>query len=132
MAFVLSGGASLGAIQVGMLQALYERGIAPDLIVGSSVGASGVGWEQIVFDPSIDLAKTPAQSVEVLRRLGELHALGRPLLLAVSRKDFVGAFTGRPPRGGSPARSQRSEGRSMAARRSFACTTSRPHVTTRA
>jgi NTE family protein len=38
-AFVLSGGASLGAIQVGMLEALFERGIAPDLIVGSSVGA---------------------------------------------------------------------------------------------
>lgn len=37
--FVLSGGASLGAIQAGMLQALYERGIAPDLIVGTSVGA---------------------------------------------------------------------------------------------
>lgn len=38
-AFVLSGGASLGAIQAGMLEALYERGIAPDLIVGNSVGA---------------------------------------------------------------------------------------------
>ena len=38
-AFVLSGGASLGAIQVGMLQALFERGIAPDLIVGTSAGA---------------------------------------------------------------------------------------------
>jgi NTE family protein len=38
-AFVLSGGASLGAIQVGMLEALYERRIAPDLIVGSSVGS---------------------------------------------------------------------------------------------
>ena len=38
-AFVLSGGASLGAIQVGMLRALYERGIAPDLIVGTSAGA---------------------------------------------------------------------------------------------
>jgi NTE family protein len=38
-AFVLSGGASLGAIQVGMLEALYERGITPDLIVGTSVGA---------------------------------------------------------------------------------------------
>lgn len=38
-AFVLSGGASLGAIQVGMLMALYERGIAPDLIVGTSAGA---------------------------------------------------------------------------------------------
>src|SRR5829696_3669949 len=38
-AFVLSGGASLGAIQVGMLRALFERAIAPDLIVGTSVGA---------------------------------------------------------------------------------------------
>jgi NTE family protein len=36
---VLSGGASLGAIQVGMLHALYERGIAPDVIVGTSAGA---------------------------------------------------------------------------------------------
>jgi NTE family protein len=38
-AFVLSGGAGLGAIQVGMLRALYEREIAPDLIVGTSAGA---------------------------------------------------------------------------------------------
>ena len=38
-AFVLSGGASLGAIQVGMLRALLDEGIAPDLIVGTSVGA---------------------------------------------------------------------------------------------
>jgi NTE family protein len=37
-AFVLSGGASLGAVQAGMLRALYERGVAPDLIVGTSVG----------------------------------------------------------------------------------------------
>ena len=58
----------------------------------------GVGQEQLVFDPGIDLAKTPAESVEVLRRLGELHALGRPLLVAVSRKDFLGALTERPPR----------------------------------
>jgi predicted acylesterase/phospholipase RssA len=43
-AFVLSGGASLGAIQVGMLQALYERGVEPDLIVGSSVGALNGGF----------------------------------------------------------------------------------------
>ncbi len=38
-AFVLSGGSSLGAIQVGMLHALFERDIAPDEIVGTSVGA---------------------------------------------------------------------------------------------
>jgi NTE family protein len=38
-AFVLSGGGSLGAVQVGMLQALSERHIAPDLVVGTSAGA---------------------------------------------------------------------------------------------
>jgi predicted acylesterase/phospholipase RssA len=43
-AFVLSGGASLGAEQVGMLRALVERGIMPDLIVGSSVGAINGAW----------------------------------------------------------------------------------------
>ncbi len=37
--FVMSGGASLGAIQAGMLRALYERGVAPDVIVATSVGA---------------------------------------------------------------------------------------------
>jgi dihydropteroate synthase len=59
----------------------------------------GVGNEQIVFDPGLDLAKTPGQSVELIRRLPELRALGRPLLLAISRKDFVGAMTERPPGG---------------------------------
>ena len=39
VAFVLSGGASLGAIQVGMLRALVDHDIRPDLIVGTSVGA---------------------------------------------------------------------------------------------
>ena len=43
-AFVLSGGASLGAIQIGMLQALYERRISPDLIIGTSAGALNGGF----------------------------------------------------------------------------------------
>ena len=59
--------------------------------------ALGVAPEQIVLDPGIDLAKTPAQSIELVRRLREFASLGRPLLLAVSRKDFVGALTHRPP-----------------------------------
>jgi dihydropteroate synthase len=58
----------------------------------------GVAAEQLVLDPGPDFAKTPAQTVEVLRRLDALHALGRPLLLAISRKDFVGALTRRRPR----------------------------------
>ena len=58
----------------------------------------GVGPEQIIVDPGPDFCKTPAQTVEVLRALADLHGLGHPILLAVSRKDFVGAITRRPPR----------------------------------
>jgi dihydropteroate synthase len=61
--------------------------------------ARGVSFEQLILDPGPDFGKTPAQTVESLRRVECLHQLGRPLLLAVSRKDFVGAITGRPPRG---------------------------------
>lgn len=43
-AFVLSGGASLGAAHVGMLQALQEQGVVPDLLVGTSVGAVNAAW----------------------------------------------------------------------------------------
>jgi dihydropteroate synthase len=59
--------------------------------------ARGVGEDRLVLDPGIDLAKTPAESVAVLRGLAEVRALGRPLLLALSRKDFIGAITGRAP-----------------------------------
>jgi dihydropteroate synthase len=65
----------------------------------AAAGRAGVGQDRIVLDPGIDIAKTPADSVELLRRLPELAALGRPLLLAVSRKDFVGVLTERPPAG---------------------------------
>ena len=58
----------------------------------------GVARERIVVDPGPDFAKTPAQTVEVLRALDRVVALGHPVLLAVSRKDFVGALTGRAPR----------------------------------
>ena len=59
----------------------------------------GVGFEQMLLDPGPDFGKTPAQTVEVLRELSRFHELGLPLLLAASRKDFVGALTGRPPAG---------------------------------
>jgi dihydropteroate synthase len=65
--------------------------------------AAGVEREQIVLDPGPDFAKTPAQTVAVLRRLDALHELGRPLLLAVSRKDFLGAIVGRRPAERDPA-----------------------------
>jgi dihydropteroate synthase len=58
----------------------------------------GVDFEQLMVDPGPDFSKTPAQTIEVLRGLPDLHSLGRPILLAVSRKDFVGALTSRAPR----------------------------------
>ena len=61
--------------------------------------ARGMEPAGIVVDPGPDFAKTPAQTVEVLRGIDQVRALGRPVLLALSRKDFVGAITGRPPRG---------------------------------
>jgi dihydropteroate synthase len=59
--------------------------------------AAGMDAESLLLDPGPDFAKTPAQSVAVLQRLGAVRELGRPILLAVSRKDFVGAITGRAP-----------------------------------
>lgn len=61
------------------------------------IEANGLPRDRVVLDPGIDLGKTPAQSIELLRRLDELTALGRPLLVAVSRKDFIGALTGTRP-----------------------------------
>ena len=58
---------------------------------------AGVPVESVVVDPGVDFTKTPAQTVELLRNLQPVVDLGRPVLLALSRKDFVGALTGRPP-----------------------------------
>jgi dihydropteroate synthase len=58
----------------------------------------GLDEEHIVVDPGPDFAKTPAETVQVLGALSRLRDLGRPILLAASRKDFIGAITGRPPR----------------------------------
>jgi dihydropteroate synthase len=60
--------------------------------------AHGVAPEQLIVDPGPDFAKTPAQTIALLRQIERLHELGRPLLMAISRKDFIGALTGRPPR----------------------------------
>ena len=61
--------------------------------------AGGLDREAIIVDPGPDFTKTPAQTVSMLRRIDEVRAFGRPMLLALSRKDFLGAITGRTPRG---------------------------------
>ena len=88
-----------------------ERLVDPafyDDVVGDVVGfleakiteavALGLAAEAIVVDPGPDFAKTPAQTVDVLRGLDEVRRIGRPLLLALSRKDFLGAIVLKPPR----------------------------------
>src|ERR1700761_3160261 len=51
----------------------------------------GVAAEQIAIDPGLDFDLSPAQDLEIMRRLGELKALGLPLYVSLSRKDFIGA-----------------------------------------
>ncbi len=59
---------------------------------------AGVSREQLILDPGPDFAKTPAQTIALLAHVERLHELELPLLMAISRKDFIGALTGRPPR----------------------------------
>jgi dihydropteroate synthase len=56
----------------------------------------GIDAARIVLDPGIGFGKTPADNFELLRRQGELLALGRPLLIGWSRKSTLGKITGRP------------------------------------
>jgi dihydropteroate synthase len=55
---------------------------------------AGIRPEQLVLDPGIGFGKTTAHNGVLLRRLDELAALGRPVLVGVSRKSFVRAFVG--------------------------------------
>jgi dihydropteroate synthase len=59
---------------------------------------AGVARDQLILDPGPDFAKTPAQTIELLASVSRLHSLERPLLMAISRKDFIGALTRRAPR----------------------------------
>ncbi len=59
--------------------------------------AAGVEWERIIIDPGIGFGTTPQENLTLLRRLGELRALGRPILLGVSRKSTIGLVLGGLP-----------------------------------
>ena len=62
----------------------FERGIE------AAVGA-GIAEERIALDPGLDFDLSVADDIEIMRRLSELRRLGRPLFVALSRKDFLGA-----------------------------------------
>lgn len=61
--------------------------------------AAGIEPGRLVLDPGIGFGKTLEHNVEILRRLGELLALGRPLLVGPSRKAFIGRLLGGLPAG---------------------------------
>jgi len=59
-----------------------------------SAVSAGVAEERIWIDPGIGFGKTVEHNLELIKRLGELRALGRPILLGASRKSFLGKITG--------------------------------------
>ncbi len=62
--------------------------------------AEGVAEERIMLDPGIGFAKTAAHNLELLRRLDELVAIGRPLVVGTSRKSFLGRIAAAAAGGG--------------------------------
>ncbi|MCC6160613.1 MAG: dihydropteroate synthase [Deltaproteobacteria bacterium] len=64
--------------------------------------AAGVKDEAVVVDPGIGFAKTFAHNLEILGRLGELAAFGRPVMIGLSRKSFLGRITGADARDRDP------------------------------
>lgn len=57
--------------------------------------AAGVAKERIVVDPGLGFGKSLEGNLELIRRLGDLLELGRPILVGPSRKSFIGTVTGR-------------------------------------
>lgn len=54
---------------------------------------AGIDHDRIAIDPGLDFDLTTDDGIEIMRRLGELRELGRPLFMALSRKDFLGAIS---------------------------------------
>ncbi len=59
--------------------------------------AAGIAWEQLIIDPGFGFGKGPRENLELLRRLGEMRTLGRPILAGTSRKGTIGRVLGLPP-----------------------------------
>jgi dihydropteroate synthase len=65
--------------------------------------AEGVAEQRILLDPGIGFGKTEAHNLELLRRLGELLELGRPIVIGTSRKQFLGRIQARAAGDSEPA-----------------------------
>ena len=60
----------------------------------AAAAAAGIHAERIVIDPGVGLGKSPEQDLDLLHRLGELRAIGRPIFVPISNKKVIGAVTG--------------------------------------
>ena len=60
----------------------------------AAAAAAGIPAERIVIDPGVGLGKSPAQDLDLLHRIDEVTALGRPVLVPISNKKVLGAITG--------------------------------------
>jgi dihydropteroate synthase len=87
---------------------MREAAVYGDVVaeVKEELGASvrdfmfaGVAAQDIIVDPGIGFAKLPAHNRELLRRMGELVAMGFPVCVGTSRKSFIGRLCGKGPEG---------------------------------
>lgn len=82
----------------------YPKGVTTEVVEFLSerlttLTDAGLSRERFFVDPGIGFAKKPAQNLEILRELGKLRDLGRPVLLGVSRKSFLGKVLHQTKRG---------------------------------
>ena len=80
----------------GDVMADIRAGLEESLAVAAR---AGVDASRLILDPGFGFGWEPEQNLEMVRRLGELRALGRPLLVGVSRKSTIGLVLGKPPAG---------------------------------
>ncbi len=89
---------NLGGRYVGMHYDNLLEDVKTELMESVSLaGKAGIAPENIILDPGIGFGKTVEQNLELLNRLGEIRALGFPILLGPSRKSFIGYTLNLPP-----------------------------------
>ena len=120
----LTGDAAMAGVLAGyprtMVVAMHNRrgttggpDVVEDVCVGlwrslEAAEAAGIDPDRVVVDPGFGFGKTPGQNLELVRRLGELRGIGRPLLLGASRKSTIGLLAAGG--GGPPAAEERLAG----------------------
>jgi dihydropteroate synthase len=86
-----------GRVSGGDVMSDVRAGLEESLAIAAD---AGVSEDRIVVDPGFGFGWTPDENLELLRRLPELVALGRPVLVGVSRKSTIGTVLGNRPVGG--------------------------------